>query len=216
MTAPQVHSMFETLLIVDSLPDHVTLNRDLAAAIQARRKQDPAGIARSNQLGWHSDTAMIGWGGPAFRTLIERVVANANANCIDLAAAGSSPLRWFTEAWANISVRGSSNQSHSHAGAFWSAVYYVDDGYGESSDRALGGELELEDPRMPMLLAENPDLRFRPGPDWAIAEPERIIRPVTGRLLMFPGWLRHGVTPYLGNRERISIAINLTAHRPAS
>jgi hypothetical protein len=34
-------------------------------------------------------------------------------------------------------------------------------------------------------------------------------------LLMFPGWLRHGVRTYLGNGERMSIAINLIMTRIA-
>ncbi|MFL2854856.1 MAG: putative 2OG-Fe(II) oxygenase [Pseudohongiellaceae bacterium] len=30
-----------------------------------------------------------------------------------------------------------------------------------------------------------------------------------GNLIFFPAWLRHGVRPYSGNRERISIAPNI-------
>ena len=117
------------------------------------------------------------------------------------------------EMWANVSGQGASNQLHSHPGSFWSAVYYVDDGYGGSNDRSLGGELEIEDPRIPMINMEAPDLRFRPSKDSPAVPHDALIRPASGRLLMFPGWLRHAVKPYLGNGVRISVAMNLTAMR---
>lgn len=210
---PVVEALFETPLIVDSMPDAAALNAALLAAIHTRRAADPAGMIRSNQLGWHSDLAMMDWGGAAVRTLVEHVVGLADQHSIDIVRPDSPRFAWLPEIWANISTHGASNQFHCHSGAFWSAVYYVDDGYGGSADRALGGELIIEDPRMPMLLMEGPDLRFRPRADSETAEPEQLIRPGAGRLLMFPAWLRHGVRPYLGHRERVSIAINLTAFR---
>jgi len=35
------------------------------------------------------------------------------------------------------------------------------------------------------------------------------IRPVAGRIVLFPSWLRHSVRPHRGDRERVSIALNL-------
>jgi len=32
-----------------------------------------------------------------------------------------------------------------------------------------------------------------------------------GNLIVFPAWLRHGVRAYLGNRERVSVALNIDA-----
>ena len=40
--------------------------------------------------------------------------------------------------WANINRKGEGNAFHSHPGAFWSGVYYVDDG-GIVADPSLGG-----------------------------------------------------------------------------
>lgn len=34
-----------------------------------------------------------------------------------------------------------------------------------------------------------------------------------GKIVVFPAWLRHGVRPYSGKRERISIAMNIDARR---
>jgi hypothetical protein len=37
-----------------------------------------------------------------------------------------------------------------------------------------------------------------------------VLRPKSGRLVMFPAWLLHQVRPYTGTVERISIAFNLS------
>ena len=54
-----------------------------------------------------------------------------------------------------------------------------------------------------------PQLTF-PGADFvALGESQRLT-PRAGALIVFPSWLSHGVCPYRGNRERISIAINFS------
>ena len=209
MSETAVASMFETPLLIDMPPDSAALNAELATLIRSRRDQDPAGITRSNRQGWHSDVNIFQWGGAAVRTLGEHIHALANANSVDIREPASPRYRWNSHGWANILTRGGSNQFHIHPGAFWSAVYFVDDGYGGSANPDLGGELEIEDPRMNLVLMEEPDLRFRARPDWPVPQNEIFIRPSTGMLLMFPGWLRHGVRTYLGDGERLSIAINL-------
>jgi uncharacterized protein (TIGR02466 family) len=205
---PTLNEFFETPLIVDRIDDNEALNSDLRARIVARRSERP-GLARSNQQGWHSDTDMIQWAEDSSRVLIERIMGLAGRYTVDLGARGTPRYRWVPELWANVSDFGASNQYHTHPGAYWSAVYYVDDGYLGSPDPALGGEIVFEDPRVPTLLMEAPDLRIRTGKGYI--EPTYQLRPESGNLLMFPSWLRHAVNPYLGQGERISIAVNLTA-----
>ncbi|MDP8994256.1 MAG: 2OG-Fe(II) oxygenase family protein [Pseudomonadota bacterium] len=207
---PQAAGLFETMVVVDRLPGAAEINRQLREAILARQAEDK-GVEISNVGGWHSDTQMLRWGGEPARKLLERIVAAADQFSVDIKAEPGRPRhRWFPEMWANVSGPGASNQFHRHPGAFWSAVYYVDDGYGGSPDRALGGELVLEDPRMPAIRMAAPDLRFRrPGgkPD----HHETWMRPQTGRIVMFPAWLSHSVRPYKGTGLRISVAVNLSA-----
>jgi len=40
--------------------------------------------------------------------------------------------------------------------------------------------------------------------------------PRNGRMVLFPSWLTHSVRPYLGTRERVSVAFNLTVHPVAT
>src|SRR5471030_2864039 len=107
--------------------------------------------------------------------------------------------------WANINRNGDGNGFHSHPGAYWSGVYYVDDG-GIDADPALGGELEFLDPRGPLAMMNAPHLRMAGA---LTAGATERLRPKAGRMVIFPAWLMHQVLPYRGGRERISIAFNL-------
>ncbi|HEX8644810.1 MAG TPA: TIGR02466 family protein [Allosphingosinicella sp.] len=206
---PQAAALFETPLIVDEMPDCTAVNAALRAAI-LKRREESEGISISNVGGWHSDTQMLDWGGEAARSLSRRIIAAADRFTADIRGGDVPRHKWAAEMWANVSPPGASNRHHCHPGAYWSAVYYVDDGYDGSPDRALGGELVLFDPRMPTVRMAAPDLRFRrPGqqPD----HDEVKLRPSTGRIVIFPAWLSHAVLPYCGHSTRISIAVNLTA-----
>jgi len=206
---PQAASLFDTPVIVYQVPEAARLNEELKRIILERQGADP-GVSISNVGGWHSDVQMLRWGGEPARQLLDRVISAVDQFTVDIRSTGTPRYKWFPEMWANDSQPGASNQYHTHPGAFWSAVYYVDDGYGGSADDSLGGELALLDPRMPMIRMNTPDLRFRrPGhkPD----EHEKWFRPVSELIVIFPAWLSHSVRPYDGTGTRISIAINLSA-----
>lgn len=209
LPGPQAASLFDTPVIVDQMPDAARLNEELKRIILDRHAADP-GVSISNVGGWHSDVEMLRWGGEPALRLLNRVIAAVDKFTVDVRQTEKPRYKWFPEMWANVSPPGASNQYHTHPGSFWSAVYYVDDGYGGSSDDSLGGELVLLDPRMPMVRMTAPDLRFRrPGqkPD----DEEKWFRPVAGLIVIFPSWLSHSVRPYSGTGTRISIAINLSA-----
>lgn len=204
----RVTGIFDTPVIVDEVPDSGALNDALRTVILDRQRKSE-GVSISNVGGWHSDTGMVDWGGEQARALCQRIVELADAYTIDLKAKDGPRHRWAAEMWANVSGSGASNRHHCHPGAYWSAVYYVDDGYAGSSDRSLGGELVLFDPRMPMVRMTAPDLRFR-GPGDSPDHDEVFLRPAAGRIVMFPSWLNHAVLQYNGSGTRISIAVNLT------
>jgi uncharacterized protein (TIGR02466 family) len=208
-SGPQAAALFDTPVIVDQMPNAAAVNAELRRVIEEERARSE-GLDISNVGGWHSDTHMLRWGGEPAMRLLERIMAAVDAFTVDIRATGTPRYKWFPEMWANVSPPGASNQYHTHAGAFWSAVYYVDDGYGGSEDDSLGGELVLLDPRMPMIRMNTPDLRFRrPGqkPD----DHEKWFRPASGLIVIFPAWLSHAVRTYRGTGTRISIAVNLSA-----
>jgi uncharacterized protein (TIGR02466 family) len=155
------------------------------------------------------------WGGvPAVkllaigRNLANRVTTDREGNKGAGPYPGYFAVTWRGNMWANVNRTGQANEFHSHPGAYWSAVYYVDDG-GIDADETLGGELEFMDPRGALPAMNAPHLAIA-MPGGLAAGATWKVRPKPGRLVMFPAWLMHQVRPYRGTAERISIAFNLT------
>jgi len=193
--------LFDTPVLHGKVEDSDALNTALGDAVRARMAQEP-GIGRSNVGGWHSQTDMLGWGGEAAERLADTAIRAAKRlSHFD----GHDParLRWSTRMWANVLHPGGLNMSHAHPGVLWAAVYYVDAG-----DADAGGELFLEDPRFPVPLMTFPGFRMLGG-DGQPQPVEHKRTVATGDLVLFPGFLRHGVSPYRGSRDRISVAMNL-------
>ena len=203
----RAHQFFPTPLISDTLQSAEGM-RVLRDAVEKEQVRDGKGESISNIGGWHSNTQMLDWGGEAARALALKAMQLADANTLDAKSPGESRFTWHPEMWANVSTKGDANQYHFHPGSYWSAVAYLDDGYEGDSDPKLGGELQLLDPRMPMIRMGAPDLRFR-QPDGSAMQNEILIRPQTGLIVLFPSWLQHSVRAFHGSGNRISIAINL-------
>lgn len=204
----QVVGLFDTPVVVDELPNAAAVNSTLKPLILARRAET-AGVAISNIGGWQSEHDVAEWGGEPVQYLLRHITALANAHCVDVISPRAPRHRWASDIWVNVSPPQASNQMHTHPGAYWSAVYYVDDG-SEQGDGAIGGELVIEDPRMPTVLMTMPNLRLR-SPNGSVHEPLLKMKVRSGRIIMFPSWLSHGVVPHQGSHDRISIAINLLA-----
>jgi len=207
----QARSLFATPFVVDRLQSAEGL-RLLSEAIEAERLRDPAGMQISNVGGWHSNTRMLEWGGEAARALAYKAMTMADQFTVDARSPQQNRFEWVPEMWANVSGKGHANQYHAHPGSYWSTVAYVDDGYDGSKEATLGGELQLLDPRMPMIRMTAPDLFLTDGQ--GSGQPnEYLHRPSTGEIVLFPSWLQHAVRPFHGSGARISIAINLIAAR---
>ena len=198
--------LFPTTILKARLPNAEQVNAALLEAINGQREAG-RGIDRSNVGGWHSDTDMTDWGGDAARGLAEFAVQEVSPHMVDIAAGGKRQFNWGVDMWANVNGPGNSNQLHCHPGALWSSAYYVDAGGAEEEDH--GGELLLEDPRYPMAYSTVPDLVLRAA-DGQPVQSQVAVRPETGMLVLFPSWLRHSVRPHGGDRERVSVAINLS------
>jgi uncharacterized protein (TIGR02466 family) len=198
--------LFPTPLVIATMPDAEALNADLKRLILAREKAGES-VQRSNQGGWQSSWDMHQWGGAPMQKVLAFGRAIVDEVTVDRTGKHHE-LVWRVNSWANVNRHGHGNQSHTHPGAFWSATYYVDDG-GVSADPSLGGEFEIQDPRGVAPVMYAPFLTF-PGPDGAALGEAQRLTPRSGMFVVFPSWLSHGVRPYRGTRERISIAINFS------
>lgn len=188
------------------MPDAEPLNAELKRIILERESASP-GVERSNRGGWQSEWNMHEWGGEPMQQVLRFARAVVSNSTVDRTGQHHK-ITWRINCWANVNRSGHGNQAHTHPGALWSASYYVDDG-GISDDPSLGGEFEVLDPRGVAPIMYAPQMTF-PGPDGlSLGEAQRLT-PKAGMLFVFPSWLSHGVCPYHGTRERISIAINFS------
>ncbi len=200
----QIREYFPTVVLVGSIAGAERLNAALSALILARAAADP-GTAHSNLGGWQSSWDFDGWGGPAWAEVIGEVRQVIDRFTSDRAGRPVRPP-WKRNAWANVNRSGHGNEFHTHPGAFWSGVYYVQDG-GAADDPALGGELELADPRGVAPAMYAPALCIATPSSLSMGASE-LIGPRAGMFVLFPSFLSHGVRPYRGTRTRISIAFN--------
>jgi len=197
---------FPTPILIADLPDGPQLNAALLPAMLKREAEQPS-KSHSTLGGWQSTWDVDKWAGPAAIKLL--AVGRNIANRATRDRSGNPvAIMWQANMWANINRSGHGNEFHSHPGAFWSGVYYVDDG-GIGADPALGGELEFMDPRGPAPAMYAPHLAFAIAGGLS-AGTNQTISPRAGRLVMFPSWVLHQVRPYLGTAQRISIAFNLS------
>jgi uncharacterized protein (TIGR02466 family) len=203
--AARMEGLFSTPVVVGKVEEPQGLIAEIKERVLARQAAHP-GQKRSNVNGWHSTPDMLDWGGNAARR-----VARAS---IDLA----KKMSRFTDGtaddydfdvtmWANVSGPGAYNQPHTHAGILWAAVFYVDAGM-EGADGDVGGRIYFEDPRHPLPTMRLGSFRMA-GADGKPQDYQSSIRPAAGDLILFPAWLKHGVEPYSGTSQRISLAMNI-------
>jgi uncharacterized protein (TIGR02466 family) len=202
----ELRSYFATPVALATLADAEALNLELRRVILGRERQDE-GVHHSNLGGWQSSWDLEQWGGEPVRRLLDAARELATRLTSDRSGRAVR-IAWKTNAWANINRRGHGNEFHTHPGCYWSGTYYVDDG-GIGEDPSLGGEFEMQDPRGVAPAMYAPLLGFAvPGGQSAGAS--ELISPKSGQIVLFPSWLAHAVRPYRGERERISIAFNLS------
>jgi hypothetical protein len=190
-------ALFATPIYVYELPELDETNREIRERLLAERAAHPAGVQRSNVGGWHSAPDLGQRQEPCYRALLQALVGCVDETVARLGhAAGAPPQRWRygLHGWAMVLDPGDYVMAHDHGDAHWSTAYYVDAG-DETPDP--GGYLAFLDPRR--------GGRPLPGLDHSTFS----VRPRTGTLVVFPGWLQHYVHAYRGQRPRISISCNV-------
>ncbi|HVZ09241.1 TIGR02466 family protein [Rhodopila sp.] len=179
--------------------DAAALNVALRERILAHARHDP-GTQQTNIGGWHSAVGRLDFCGEAGMRLIEHMGAmteEATRRLYAVHGGGRGSVSWALSAWANVSWKGHSNGVHTHPGATWSGVYYVDDG-----DCAPGADdtaIHLLDPNAARSNVFFPELSCQPVR----------FRPQPGLMILFPSYVPHHVPPHTGDRPRISIAFNV-------
>ena len=193
---------FPTPIGFFDVPNADPINDALKRSIVERMHVEPS-RGKSNVGGWHSDSNLFDWPIPevvTLRSFIQKAVESMISQML--------PGRSFQgaiqlKAWANVCGRGNYNTMHNHPECVLSGVYYVDPGT-EVAGRPESGTLEFIDPR------PGADMVVTPGSPFGR---RFVVRPVAGRMVVFPSWLQHLVNPYEGEGYRIAISFNVPAVR---
>lgn len=102
----------------------------------------------------------------------------------------------FENAWVNVYPTGAYVPHHNHAASHWSGVYYV------SAPNACG-DLILLDPKEYSLNNEPKGFNFR-------GNNRMTIKATPGKLVTFPGYLKHETMPNQSRENRIAISFNIS------
>jgi uncharacterized protein (TIGR02466 family) len=178
-------------------------NAELQDACQMLAAEDRAGRAwcRANGYGGYTSYASLDdlpQRATVFADLKRRLdrhaVAFAESLDFDLGARGRLAL---DSLWVNVLRQGATHSGHIHPHSVISGTVYV-------SVPPGAGELRLEDPRLPMMMAAP---RRRPQ------APEGVrsfvtLTPVAGTVYLWESWLRHEVLAGAAKAPRISLSFN--------
>ena len=102
-----------------------------------------------------------------------------------------------TGAWINISAPGIRHHAHTHPNNYLSGVYYVTTPSG-------GDTIRFDDPRPQAHVMQPVQAQASLMTAGSIT-----VSVIPGRLVLFHSWLQHSVDANVGERERISVAINM-------
>lgn len=166
------------------------------------RENDPIGRALSNQGGWQSqDFSPTQY--PELEDLHKKILNQAE-NCVrDYGYNEDECILTIGNMWVNINGENHTNSVHIHDNAFVSGVFYVkaESGHGPinlykcySQDYIVASQARVE--------------HYTPISASAIS-----FQPKNGKLIMFPGYLPHGVERNEITSDRISISFNVKLMR---
>jgi uncharacterized protein (TIGR02466 family) len=192
-------SLFASPLLAHMWADGPELNGPLRDSILEQARLNP-GRDLSNYGGWHSEIGLLEFCGGAGERLIRHMlelVEEATSRLYAEFSRPRTPFNWVLSAWANVNRPGDFNVMHTHPGATWSGVYYVD--HGESKPDAEGTAIGLSDPNSARANLFFPDL----------SSSNVLFKPEPGLMILFPSYVPHAVPPHRGDRPRISIAFNV-------
>lgn len=171
--------------------DMEDLNRELESFLMPYAQQ------RLAQTGKHSASKSVkihhvdAWDLPAAKFLDARAqamfreISGSKTSVVDLS-------------WANIYFKGDYILPHAHSRSQGSVVYVVSLG-DQSDDDPMSGKFTISDPRLALCRqGGEPIMNTNYMPDLK-----------EGSMLVFPASVVHMVTPYMGDRPRITIAWNI-------
>ena len=194
--------MFPTILYKGMICEHREINDVLKKALRHEKKMDSVGLIKSNQGGWHSKGNLHKQ--DPFTQLVKLIETFSRSISEEWGYSKSHDIA-VTSMWGMINKQGAFNMSHTHPGALWSGVYYL-----QTPEEC--GDINFEDPRAVAVATAGIYEKGNKRPECAWSKVR--FTPEEGDFYIFPSWLRHYVEPNFsiekGNKaQRIIISFNL-------
>jgi len=162
------------------------------------KEQEPVGRKLSNDGGWQSKDFRPGTYAE-LKSLEDKILTQARNCIIDF----GFDERWcfpvIENLWFNVNCKFNSNMVHMHDASFVSGAFYLKAKPGQ-------GKITLYKNMMQdfATISFASIEKFTPISASAIS-----YDPITSRLIMFPGWLPHGVSANELDEDRVSISFNI-------
>jgi len=207
-----VQPMFPTPFAFERLADPDRLNAALRTLFLARENagayRNPDPYTERNDALFESRFDLFQWPDPEVAELREFCLSRTlqlvqRLNGYD--AARMRALRLRIESWFHVTRRNGYFGVHNHPNASWSGVYCVDGGQPDPGADD-GGKLTFLHPYAQAAMHTdhgNDMLR----PPFNVQHVGYVLAP--GQLILFPSWLQHLVTPFVGEGTRITVAFNV-------
>ena len=193
-------SLFVTKLYEAEIADEALLG-ELAHSIRSLAEDDVAGQRWSEEHRYAGYTSYASLNDlprrdPTIAELAKLLTKHAGKFARECAFDLASKPK-LDSLWVNL-LRGPGHHSaHIHPHSIISGTLYVEVPKGS-------GEIQFEDPRLPMMMAA--PTRRTDAPEEL--QPFVTVQPQPGLLLLWESWLRHEVLPGAGRGERLSISFN--------
>ena len=166
------------------------------------KKLDPKGRHLSNQGGWQSkDFRPNAY--PVLSELVNQIIKQAEQCVRDYGYHESLCAVHIDNMWININEKNNTNSVHIHDNSFISGVYYVKARPGQGNINFYKNYHHDY-----IIASQAPIAQYTSISASAMSYP-----PITGRLMMFPGSLPHGVERNELDEDRISISFNVRLMR---
>ena len=172
---------------------------DLIQSVKDVQKEDPKGIQKTNQGGWHSrddlyDDKRFG--------VIKGDIIHYCIEVLDHLSVEDHCKPCLTGMWAMINKPGTYNKLHSHPHNFLSGAFYLQ--VPENSGKLTFHNPHPQSEVLSPPIKANQSIHLAPRVGW---------QPKVNDLLIFPSWLNHEVEINNSKEDRIMLSFNAKIQR---
>ena len=187
----KAHVWFPTLIWQADLPENEKENLSIMKDhILNIKNENPNGVKKTNYGGWQSESYKQY--SAEFQSIADKIDKTIE-NCSKQIGIPTLKLQNY---WCNINTFGDYNTMHNHRGSVLSGVFYVD-----VPDENMGSINFFRQDDIQYFLPPLENYNNFTGE-------KATYKPESGRVLIFPSWLKHSVDGSRSEQQRISRSFN--------